>query len=137
MVRQSRISSAAPVLLSFLRVVVGLNFCSHGIKKALTLFAGGQLPALLKWACFLESVGGVLILVGFFTVPVALILSGEMAVGYFVQHFPKGILPIQNGGELAVLYCFIFLYFLAAGPGPISLDHLFQSHKTGSQRTPG
>ena len=73
-------------------------------------------------AGILETFGGLLIVLGLFTRPVALLLCGEMAVAYFRAHFPRGFWPIQNGGELAVLFCFIFLYLFAAGPGPISLD---------------
>lgn len=80
---------------------------------------------LLAVACFIEVAGGFLMLIGLFTSPVALILALEMAVAYFLRHFPRGRLPINNGGELAVLYCFIWLYFLAAGPGPASADSLF------------
>jgi putative oxidoreductase len=77
-------------------------------------------------AALLETFGGALMLLGLFTVPVAFILCGEMAVAFFKQHFPRGFWPITNGGELAVLYCFIFLYLTAAGPGPLSLDRLIR-----------
>jgi putative oxidoreductase len=72
----------------------------------------------------IETIGGILVLVGLFTRPVAFVLSGQMAVAYFTQHAPKGAWPIGNGGELAVLFCFIWLFFCAAGPGPLSLDAL-------------
>ena len=79
---------------------------------------------LLFAAGVLETFGGILLLLGLFTRPVAFILSGQMAVAFFTQHFPQGPWPILNGGELAVLYCFLWLYFCVAGPGPISLDAL-------------
>jgi len=79
----------------------------------------------LPWvAGILEMVGGSLLIIGLFTVPVAFILSGEMAVAYFMAHFPKGFWPNLNAGEPAVLYCFIFLYIATAGPGPWSIDSL-------------
>jgi len=86
--------------------------------------AGAKLFSLPWVAAWLEGVGGLLILLGVFTQPVAFLLSGEMAVAYFMMHFPRGFFPIRNGGELAVLYCFIFLYLFVAGPGTISVDHL-------------
>lgn len=81
-------------------------------------------PSQFWFAGVLEFFGGLFIIAGLFTRPVALILCGEMAVAYFTRHFPNGFWPILNGGELAVLYCFIFLYLLATGSGPVSLDGL-------------
>ena len=81
------------------------------------------LPGIAGW---LELVGGLLLLLGLFSRPAAFILSGEMAVAYFLMHFPRGFFPIRNGGELAVVYCFLFLYFSVAGPGPLSLDALLR-----------
>jgi len=78
------------------------------------------------FAGFLELVGGLLILLGLFTAPVAFILSGEMAVAYFMVHYPRGFFPNTNGGELAVLYCFLFLYLASAGGGSVSLDTLMR-----------
>ncbi len=78
---------------------------------------------LIWFAAVLETIGGPLLILGLFTRPVALILAGEMAVAYFHGHAPHGLWPVVNGGELAVLYCFIFLYIVAAGAGPISVDH--------------
>ena len=110
-------------LLSVLRMVVGLAFMDHGVSK----FFGippfpGQLNPLLTVAGGLELVGGALILIGLFTRPVAFILSGMCAVAYFMVHFPQGFFPAANGGEPAFLYCFIFLYFSAAGGGAWSAD---------------
>jgi putative oxidoreductase len=123
------IESWQPYVRSVLRIIVGFTFSLHGLQKLFGMFGGmggtGAKAALfsLPWvAAVLETFGGLLIILGLFTSPVAFILSGEMAVGYFMMHFPKGFWPIQNGGELAVLYCFIFLYLFTAGAGPWSLD---------------
>ena len=113
----------AAKLLSILRIVVGLAFLDHGISK----FFGippfpGQMTPLLTVAGGLEVVGGALILIGLFTRPVAFVLSGFCAVAYFMVHVPLGFFPLANGGEPAMLYCFIFLYFSAAGGGVWSAD---------------
>ena len=81
-----------------------------------------QTFSLLGFAGFIEIVGSLLLLVGLFTRPVAFIMSGEMAVAYFMSHAPRGFFPILNGGELAVLYCFVFLFFAIAGGGSWSVD---------------
>ncbi len=113
---------------SMLRIIAGALFSLHGYQKLLGLFGGlGHGARAHMWsqlwvAGVLETFGGALILLGLFTRPVAFLLCGEMAVAYFRAHFPRGFWPIQNGGELAILYCFIFLYLFTAGPGPISLD---------------
>ena len=93
-------------------------------KLATHPFGGTKAGMLsLMWAVgCLEAVGGLLILLGLFTRPVAFLLCGQMAVAYFTRHYPRGFWPVRNGGELAVLYCFIFLYLVLAGPGPVSLD---------------
>lgn len=131
------IRSVEPYVRSILRLVVGSLFSLHGLQKLLGVFggmggSGGRAPfASLMWvAGGLEMVGGLLILVGLFTAPVAFILSGEMAVAYFMMHFPHGFLPIRNGGELAALYCFVYLYLSVAGAGPLSVDALVRK-KTG------
>ncbi|HVA01857.1 MAG TPA: DoxX family protein [Terriglobia bacterium] len=131
MARQAAIPAIEPWIRSLLRIVVGFTFCAHGLQKLFGMFGGiggHRVPlfSLFGLAGILETVGGILILLGLFTVPAAFILSGEMAVAYFIGHFPHGLLPIRNGGELAVLYCFIFLYLFSAGPGPASLDHWFR-----------
>jgi putative oxidoreductase len=127
------IRSLEPYLRSLLRIVAGLTFSLHGYQKLFALFgglgaSGAKAPFLsLMWvAGTLETFGGVLIILGLFTSPVAFILCGEMAVAYFIRHFPRGVWPLVNGGELAVLYCFIFLYLFAAGAGPWSLDSLLR-----------
>jgi len=114
---------------SILRIVAGLTFSLHGWQKLFGMFGGhgGHGARAHIWTEFwvagvLETAGGLLIVLGLFTRPVAFLLCGEMAVAYFRVHLPRGFWPIVNGGELAVLYCFLFLYLCAAGPGPISLD---------------
>jgi putative oxidoreductase len=128
MALQSTIHSMEPYFRSVLRIVAGFTFLCHGVQKLLALKGGAHLPLMADAACFLETVGGLLILIGLFTSPVACVLSGEMAVAYFMVHFPKGFLPIQNGGELAVVYCFLFLYLFAAGAGPLSADCVFRNN---------
>ena len=115
-------------LLSVLRIMSGLLFLQHGTTKFLSFPASkmsGVAPLSMSGAAgLIELVGGVLIVIGLFTRPVAFILSGTMAVAYFYAHFPKGYFPLLNGGELAALYCFIFLYVAAAGGGVWSVDQL-------------
>jgi len=117
----------SPRVLGILRIVTGFLFLQHGTAKLLgtphiAMFDGLQLTSLLGLAGVLELGGGVLILLGLFTRPVAFILSGMMAVAYFMSHAPNGPLPILNQGELAVMYSFVFLYFAAAGGGAYSVD---------------
>jgi len=121
---------------SILRIIAGLLFSMHGLQKLVGAFGGmggkgatAAFPSLLWWAGGLEVVGGLLIVAGLFTVPVAFVLCGEMAVAYFRSHAPHGLWPIRNGGELAILYCFIYLYLFTAGPGPLSLDRLVRRVK--------
>lgn len=129
--------SQSSYVLSLLRIIAGFTFWCHGAQKLLGLFGGlgghgAKAPFLsLPWyASILEFFGGLLIILGLFTRPVAFILCGEMAVAYFMVHFRRAFWPLQNGGEPAVLYCFIFLYFLAAGPGPASLDRMIRKRGT-------
>jgi putative oxidoreductase len=116
----------APRLLSVLRIVAAAMFMVHGTQKLFGVPAGGRgTPPLLSlsgMAGILEFFGGLLLLFGLFTRPVAFLLSGQMAVAYFMAHAPDGFLPILNRGELAALYCFVFLYLWAAGGGPWSVD---------------
>jgi len=125
----SVIVKAQPVLLSVLRIVTGFLFIEHGTQKWL-LFPGGTTRATVDnlggIAGIFELVGGALIIVGLFTRPVAFVLSGVMAFAYFIAHAPQGFWPILNKGELAVLYCFVFLYLAAAGAGPLSLDRVMR-----------
>ena len=124
----------SPVLLSVLRIVAGLLFLQHGTAKLLhvpyqPMFAHLQLMSLLGVQGVIELVGGGLLAIGLLSRPVAFILSGDMAVAFFMAHFPKNWLPILNGGDLAVLFCFTFLYLCAAGPGPWSVDALLNPRK--------
>ena len=110
-----------PYAYAFLRIVAGLLFMFHGLQKFGLL--GGQMVPLVSLAgaaMLLETVGGLIIMIGYQTALVALICSGEMAAAYFLAHFPKGAWPIQNGGELAALYAFVFLFISAYGAGPLS-----------------
>ena len=119
-------------LLSLLRLVSGLLFWEHGTSKLLGVPPSAmpghfELFSLMGFSGVLEFVGGILLVLGLFTRITAFILSGEMAVAYFMVHAPKGFFPMTgggNGGELAVLYCLLFLYLVAAGGGPWSLDRL-------------
>jgi putative oxidoreductase len=122
----------APKLLSVLRIITGFLFIAHGTQKLLGFPAGPdmrqpELMSLPGLAGILELFGGALILVGLFTRPVAFVLSGFMAVAYFMAHAPQGFWPILNRGELAALYSFLFLYLAAAGGGEWSLDRLLRS----------
>ena len=116
----------APYLYALLRLVAGLAFAQHGAQKLFGLLGGNAAPLTSQFglAGIIEFVGGIMIALGLFTSPVAFIASGEMAWAYFQQHFPRGFWPIQNGGELAVLYCFIFLYLSAVGSGKLSIDSI-------------
>ncbi|HMH83454.1 MAG TPA: DoxX family protein [Gemmatimonadales bacterium] len=119
----------APYLLSVLRIVAAFLFMQFGTAKLVAFPAaimpgGGTAPigSLAGIAGLLESVGGLLLLAGLFTRPVAFILSGEMAVAYFIGHAPQGFWPVLNQGHPAILFCFVWLYLSAAGAGPWSLD---------------
>lgn len=119
----------APRLLSVLRIVTALIFMAHGTQKLFGFPAppGSGLPPVfsLFWiGAVMELVGGLLMLVGLFTRPTAFLLSGEMAVAYWMFHAPRNFYPVLNNGDASILYCFVFLYFVAAGPGPWSLDAL-------------
>lgn len=113
-------------VLSIVRIMVGLLFLEHGMSKLLG-FPPGPSPSMfaLGWfAGIIELVGGALVALGLFTRIAAFIMSGEMAVGYFMVHAPKSFFPFLNGGDAAILYCFIFLYLVFAGGGAWSLDRL-------------
>jgi len=125
-------SSAAqfsPYVLSILRLMAGLLFLEHGTSKVLGFPSTGaphglHLTSLAGFSGVLELVGGLLLVLGLFTRITAFILSGEMAFAYFMVHAPHGIYPLVNKGELAILYCFVFLYLAAAGGGAWALDNL-------------
>ena len=112
-----------PYAYAFLRIVAGLLFLFHGLQK-FGLLGGSMVPLASKMgaAAVIETVGGVLIMIGLQAAPVAFIASGEMAYAYFTAHQPRGTWPIQNGGELAALYAFIFLYIVTRGEGVLSVD---------------
>jgi len=113
----------SPYILSVLRFVFGLLFLSHGVSKFLGLPPFPMpLNPLLTVAGVLELIGGALVAIGLLTRPIAFLLSGQMAVAYFLMHAPQGWLPLANGGEAAILYCFGFLYLAAAGGGRWSVD---------------
>jgi putative oxidoreductase len=113
-----------PYVRSILRIVVALLFLQSGLEKLFGFPAAGPpLTGLLILAALIETFGGLILLVGLFTRWAALIMSGEMAFAYFIAHAPRSFYPAVNGGNLAVLYCFVFLYFVFAGGGPWSVDH--------------
>ncbi|KLR77919.1 hypothetical protein M717_01640 [Neisseria gonorrhoeae SK33414] len=122
-----------PVLLSVLRIVTAYLFLLHGTSKIFAFpieMGSGSPGGLLLLAGILEIVGGILLVLGLFARPAAFVLSGQMAVAYFMAHASENALfPIANGGESAVLFCFVFLYIAAAGGGAWSLDRLFFKRK--------
>jgi putative oxidoreductase len=126
-----RLSAWAPSVLSILRIVAALLFIEHGTMKLLEFPIAQEgvpdpMPPMILAAGLLELVGGGLLLLGLFTRPVAFILSGEMAVAYWIVHAPAGPWPAVNEGEGAILYCFIFLYLAFAGGGAWSVDALMR-----------
>jgi putative oxidoreductase len=130
----TRWRSWSPYLLSILRIVAAFLFMQFGTAKlfgfpAPIMPGGGTAPlgSLAWFAAVLEVFGGLFLLIGLFTRPVAFLLSGEMAFAYFLGHAPQGFWPVLNQGHPAVLFCFLFLYFSAAGPGPWSLDAMRRS----------
>jgi len=129
--KSSQLSKLQGAALSAMRIVVALTFATHGSQKLLGFPSGKivQYASMMGFAGFLELAGGILLLLGLYTRPVAFLLSGEMAVAYFTAHAHQGLWPIVNGGERAVLYCFAFLYLSTAGAGPLSLDKILR--KTG------
>ncbi len=117
----------APHALAALRIMSALLFLAHGTQKLFgfppsPITSTGDLPPLLLAAGLLEVIGGILLAIGLFTRPVAFVLSGMMAVAYFLAHAPRGFYPASNGGDAAILFCFIFLYLFFAGGGSASLD---------------
>ncbi len=117
----------APQALAVLRIVAALLFLLHGTQK-LFAFPMGQMPgpvpllSLFGIGGVLELVGGLLLLVGLFTRPVAFVLSGQMAVAYWIFHAPASLYPVNNGGDASILFCFFFLYLVFSGPGAWNLD---------------
>lgn len=121
----------APRILSVLRIITAFLFMQHGGMKLFGFPApmGSGIPlfSLIGLAGVLEVFGGFMIMIGFFTRPIAFILSGEMAFAYFMAHAPGGFWPVLNHGEAAVLYCFIYLYLASAGPGAWSVDRIIRN----------
>lgn len=115
---------------ALMRIVTGALFACHGAQKLFGLLGKPKQEATLMIAAgVIEFVGGILIAVGLFAGYAAFIASGEMAVAFFKQHYPAGFWPIMNGGELTVLYCFVFLYIASRGSGILSIDGLFGKAK--------
>ena len=126
------LSRYAPIVLSLVRIVTGLLFLEHGMQKHLHFPPGGKHPAIMSFsgaAGLFELSCGALIAFGLFTRPAAFLASGVMAFAYFLAHFPRDFFPVNNGGDAAVLYCFVFFYFVFAGGGPLSLDALRGSRR--------
>lgn len=125
---EGRLDSLAPKMLSVLRFVAGLIFLEHGTQKFLRFPAGESAGSGLAfadpgaYAGVVELGAGLLITLGLFTRPAAFIASGVMAGAYWIAHAPQNVFPVNNGGDAAILYCFVFLYLVLAGPGPWSLD---------------
>ncbi|XUY26097.1 DoxX family protein [Agrobacterium sp. rho-8.1] len=120
-----KLSRYQPYALAALRIIAALLFIEHGTQKLFGFPAStmeGSLPPMLMVAALLETIGGILILIGLFTRPVAFVLSGLMAFAYFMAHSPKSFFPVLNGGDAAILFCFVFLYLVTAGPGALSVD---------------
>lgn len=118
------LSGLEPYAFAALRIVAGFLFLCHGAQKLFGAFGGHSMihVPLMLVAAIIEFGGGILILLGLFTRVAAFLASGEMAVGYFMQHFPHGFFPILNQGELAVIYCFVFLFIACHGAGKFSVD---------------
>jgi putative oxidoreductase len=134
---ESRLSAYSPQFLSILRIITALLFISHGTAKLFGFPDAGMNPPLLSlpgFAGVLEVVGGLLLVIGLFTRPVAFILAGEMAVAYFMAHAPQSFFPMINQGESAIFFCFIFLYLVFAGPGAWSADRRSATIGSSSQR---
>jgi putative oxidoreductase len=121
-----RVARYWPETLSVVRIVIGLLFLEHGSSKLLGFPTPlNPEPAVMTLAWMqgvIELAGGLLLAIGFFTRPIAFVLAGDMAVAYFIAHAPKNFFPELNGGDAAILYCFIFLIFFVAGPGRWSID---------------
>jgi putative oxidoreductase len=125
---------AAPFFLSVLRVVAGLIFLAHGTQKLIGFPATERTTEMFSlswWAGAIELVTGALLVIGLFTRPAAFLASGTMAFAYWLAHAPRDVYPVNNGGDAAILYCFVFLYIVFAGGGPVSVDRL----RGGGRRT--
>lgn len=125
-----RLSAWSPRVLSLIRIVVGLMFLEHGLQKIVGFppgeHANSGVSLSLAGLSGVFELGGALIALGLFTRPVAFVLSGMMAVGYFTVHAPQGFYPVNNMGDAAILYCLVFFYLVFAGPGPWSVDAMMR-----------
>ncbi|MEM9220848.1 MAG: DoxX family protein [Pseudomonadota bacterium] len=124
---EASLTKFAPLFLSILRIVSGLIFLAHGTQKLLGFPPTDRDVALLSLggiAGIIEILTGVLLIIGLFTRPAAFLASGLMAFAYWIAHAPRDFFPVNNGGDAAILYCFVFLYIVFAGPGPLSIDRL-------------
>lgn len=133
-----RLQQYAPHILGITRILFGVMMASHGAQKIFGAFGGMPpgVPPLIKWvAGTIELVGGALIALGLFARPAAFLMSGLMAAAYFMGHASNGFFPKQNGGELAVIYCWFALYLAAQGPGAFALDGLWRGKTLHSMRT--
>jgi len=127
-----RLSAYAPTFLAILRIMTALLFIEHGTQKLFGFPPGGSMTppetlSMIWWAGIIEIIPGALVLVGLFTRPAAFIAAGEMAFAYWIGHFPReplpeGFFPVNNDGDAAILFCFVFLYLVFAGPGRWSID---------------
>ncbi|GAC1338730.1 MAG: DoxX family protein [Beijerinckiaceae bacterium] len=129
MIRADWLDVWAPRLLSVVRIMAALLFLEHGTQKLFGFPPSSSHPAMftLYWfQAIIEIIGGLLLGLGLLTRPVAFILSGDMAFAYFIYSAPKNFFPAVNGGDAAILFCFLFLYIAAAGAGPWSLDALWR-----------
>jgi len=129
---RQNIEHYAPYVLSIVRIAVALLFLEHGSSKLLGFPDNGPIRELFTLSWFsgaIELVGGALFAVGLFSRSAAFMMSGEMAVAYFMSHAPHSFFPLLNGGDSAILYCFVFLYLAFAGPGPWSLDALWSAKR--------
>jgi putative oxidoreductase len=123
----NNLNKYAPYALGALRIIAALLFMAHGTQKMFGFpeaqAAFSALPTLIKLAAIMEVVGGILMLIGLFTRPVAFLLSGQMAFAYFMGHASKSFFPALNGGDAAILFCFVFLYIFFAGAGAFAVDN--------------
>jgi putative oxidoreductase len=139
MIPSSGFARFEPILLAALRIVAGVLFLSHGLVKLFGFPPGAapgqqELLSVMGIGAVIETVTGTLIVLGLFTRPAAFIASGEMAVGYWMFHAPQSVYPAVNGGDAAILFCFVFLYLAAAGAGAFGLDRLFRNSTAQGER---
>ena len=122
---------------SVLRAISALVLMQHGFQKLFGMFGGRQVTdfaTLQGVGGILETFGGFMLLIGLFTRPVAFVLSGEMAVAYFLFHAPRGFIPVVNKGEVSLMLCFVFFYLFATGPGPYSVDAMLRGRRGAAGR---